>query len=213
MGPRDAIASTWYLNTVRIRTWDHFPVVVKFEGREMKFQKRKKAGQAGPPCPTWRRRSSRISACAPKDHAVGLMTRKKMVSWPCNLDWRLQQLKLRLLRQNPGTVKKIRVPEEIRECSTLAAQCRDPVKRKILRKKARKARREFDAKVGALPRGKIVNRPVVTKLWINGRASEDRDEWKEEIKIHCSKCYDDKSETLEVQAERTESRDAEAIVW
>ena len=94
------------------------------------------------------------------------------------------------------------VPDEIREMSALAAQCRDPVRRKILRKKARKARREFDAGVSALPRGKIVKRPVVTKLWINGRASEDRDEWNEEVKLHCEKCYDDKSETPEVQAER-----------
>ena len=35
----------------------------------------------------------------------------------------------------------------------------------ILRKKAQKARREFDARVGALPRGKVVKEPVVTKLW------------------------------------------------
>ena len=51
------------------------------------------------------------------------------------------------------------------------------------------------------PTGKIVQRPVVTKLWNNGRASEDRDEWKEEVRIHCEICYDDELETPDVQAE------------
>ena len=43
---------------------------------------------------------------------------------------------------------------------------------------------------------------MVTKLWVNGRASEDRDEWTEEVRAHCERCYDDKAETPEVQAER-----------
>ena len=37
---------------------------------------------------------------------------------------------------------------------------------------------------------------------MNGRASEDRDEWTEEVRAHCEKCHDDKTETSEVQAER-----------
>ena len=43
---------------------------------------------------------------------------------------------------------------------------------------------------------------MVTKLWINGRASEDKDEWTEEVRAHDDKCYDDKMDTSEVQAER-----------
>ena len=53
-----------------------------------------------------------------------------------------------------------------------------------------------------LPRGKVINRPVVTKLWVNGRANKDRDEWTEELRAHCEHCYDDQAETPEVQAER-----------
>ena len=97
---------------------------------------------------------------------------------------------------------KFMVPDEIRELASVAAQCRDPVKRRVLRRKAQKARREFDARVGALPRGKVVKKPVVTKLWVNGRANEDREEWCEEVRLHCEECYDDKSETSEIQAER-----------
>ena len=48
----------------------------------------------------------------------------------------------------------------------------------------------------------MIHRPVVTKLWINGRSSEYRDEWTEEASAHCKPCYDDKAETSEVQAER-----------
>ena len=75
------------------------------------------------------------------------------------------------------------------------------MRRRHLRKIAQKARREFDAGKAVLPRGKVINRPVVTKLWVNGRASEDRDEWTEEVRAHCERRYDDE-ETSEVQAER-----------
>ena len=48
----------------------------------------------------------------------------------------------------------------------------------------------------------MINRPVVAKLWVNGRASEDRDEWTEEVRAHCERSYNDKEETPDVQAER-----------
>ena len=57
-------------------------------------------------------------------------------------------------------------------------------------------------RVGAIPRGKIVRRPIVKKLWVNGRASEDREKWMEEEKAHCKRCDDDKEESSEVQTER-----------
>ena len=94
------------------------------------------------------------------------------------------------------------VLEEIRKMASDAAKSRDPVKRRHLRKIARKARREFEAGKAVLPRGKVMNRPVVTKLWVNRRASKDRGEWTEEVKAHCERCCDDKEETPEVQAER-----------
>ena len=73
-----------------------------------------------------------------------------------------------------GNKNKFMIPDEIKEM-VAAAKCRDPVRRKLQKKNARKVRREFDASRSALSRGKIVQRPVVTKLWVNGQASEDRD--------------------------------------
>ena len=98
--------------------------------------------------------------------------------------------------------KKFCVPEEIRGLACDAANCRDPVRRRRLRKFAMRARREFEAGKAVLPRGKVINRPVITKLWVNGRANEGRDEWREEVRAHCERCNDDKEETSEVQAER-----------
>ena len=46
MGLRDLVSTTWFLNKTRIRTWDHFPVLVKIEGREMRVKKAK-TGSAG----------------------------------------------------------------------------------------------------------------------------------------------------------------------
>ena len=68
-----------------------------------------------------------------------------------------------------------------------------------MRKIARESRRKFEAGRAVLLVGKVINKPVVTKFWINGRASEDRDECIEEVRGHCERCYDDKAETSEVQ--------------
>ena len=48
----------------------------------------------------------------------------------------------------------------------------------------------------------MINSPVVTKLWVNGRVSEDRHEWTKELRAHCERSYDYKEDTSEVQAER-----------
>ena len=47
----------------------------------------------------------------------------------------------------------------------------------------------------------MIHKPVVTKPCINGRASEDRDEWTKEVRAHDEKCCD-KTETSAVHAER-----------
>ena len=42
MEPRHLVSTTLYLNKTRVLPWDHLPVVVKIEGREMTVRKRKK---------------------------------------------------------------------------------------------------------------------------------------------------------------------------
>ena len=46
MGPRDLRSTTWYLNKMRLRTWDIFPVVVKIDGKDLR-PKRGGKGWAG----------------------------------------------------------------------------------------------------------------------------------------------------------------------
>ena len=46
LGPRDLQSTTWYLNNTGLRTWDHFPVVVRIDGKELGAKKCKK-GFAG----------------------------------------------------------------------------------------------------------------------------------------------------------------------
>ena len=98
------------------------------------------------------------------------------------------------------------VPDEIRDMASEAAQCRNPVRKKELRKIALKARREFEAGTAVLTRGKVIQRPVVTKLWVNGCANEDGDEGAEDVRAHCERCHNDKAKTSEVQAERIRRR-------
>ena len=39
MGPRDLQSATWYLNKTGLRTWDHVPVVLTIDGRELMVKK------------------------------------------------------------------------------------------------------------------------------------------------------------------------------
>ena len=72
------------------------------------------------------------------------------------------------------------------KATTMASRNKNkPARKRVLRKKALKARGEFEARMGALPRGKVVKKPVVTKLWVDGRATEDRVEWCEEVRLRC----------------------------
>ena len=53
---------------------------------------------------------------------------------------------------------KFTVLDEIKETAAEAAKCRDPVRRKLLRKSARKARREFEASRTDLPGSKMIQK-------------------------------------------------------
>ena len=157
MGPRDLVFKTWYLNKTRIRTWDHFPVVVKIEGREMRVRKGKKVWAGWTPVSENEERKFQERCLCP-DGSRSCCDANE-VQWPGGFAGKTG----RCCRGGQGYYV------EIRELSSMAAQCRDPVKRRVLRRKAQKARREFDARVGALPRGKVVKKPVVTKIWVDGR--------------------------------------------
>ena len=46
LGPRNLRSETWHLDQVRFRTWDHFLVITRVEGQEIRTKKRVK-GWAG----------------------------------------------------------------------------------------------------------------------------------------------------------------------
>ena len=155
-------------NKVRLRTCDHFSVILKIEGRDLKTKKGMKGWAS------WIPRSEDETS---RFQELVLCSGDGRVGTHEDGDDGLAAL-LERLEEAAAAVKatttalrnrnKFTVPDEIREMAAEAATCRD----------------------------------LVTKLWINGRASEDRDEWTEEVRVHCEKCYDDKMETSEVQAER-----------
>ena len=43
-------------------------------------------------------------------------------------------------------------------------------------------------------------------LWVAGRSGEDKEEWMDEVRARYERCYDDKGETSEVQAERVQEQ-------
>ena len=160
--------------------------------------------------------NSKNCVAARKGRAAGAMP-MRLAAWSlCRREWKALSLRSRPPRLHLGT-NKFMVPEEVRVLASSAAQCCDPVKRKVLRKHAQKARREFDLEVGALPRGKIDKEACGDHALGQRRGDpEDREEWCDEVRLHFEKCYDDKSETSEKQTERIgvqECRDDSAVAF
>ena len=104
MGPRDLVSTTWYLNKSRIRTWDHFPVVVMIEGREMRVrQGEKKGGRVGLQFQQTRRGNSKNYVSVPKGLAAGAMPMRSVAWRLCKRDWMVLPWRSRPLRWSPGT--------------------------------------------------------------------------------------------------------------
>ena len=189
-------------------------MIVKIEEKDVKTKKGVKGWVGWIPRSGPRKASSKILCSA--QAIVQLRPRQNEPDRLVALQERLEDAASAV--KAPTTASRNRnrfsVPDDIKEMADDAATCRDPVRRKLLRKRARKARREFEAGRAVLPRGKVIHRPVVTKLWINGRASEDRDEWAEEMRAHCEKRYHDKTENSEVEAEeRFVTKEIAVTAW
>ena len=84
---------------------------------------------------------------------------------------------------------KVKIPDDSGRME--AANLREPVSRKVLRTRARGAKRKLEARIGAIPTGKVVEKRPIKKSWIDGKVREHREEWKREVKAHCEMCHDD----------------------
>ena len=90
-------------------------------------------------------------------------------------------------------------PEDVRLLEEAAARCTAKIKRKVLKKHARKARVERCC----FERGKQkTKRKPLTELQVKGHLTEDREEWQQELQRHFVEVYIDKEETKEFQQNR-----------
>ena len=106
MGPKD-ISATWHLNQVRLRTWDHFLVVARIEGRELKTKKCVKGWAGGLPFQKQRISGSKnLCSVHEKSMAKPLHATPKMVrDWSFYMTgwWALlRRFKPSRLRQGTG---------------------------------------------------------------------------------------------------------------
>ena len=72
-------------------------------------------------------------------------------------------------------------PENVRLREEAAARCTTKIKRRVLRRQARKARAEHLVKCSLEPRKEKSKRKPLTELYIEGYFTEDRAEWQEEL--------------------------------
>ena len=70
-----------------------------------------------------------------------------------------------------------RTPEQVITSEGAAARCTQANKVKVLRKRARNARADPAVTCSMMPGKKIPKRKPLTKLYVNGKFTEDREEW------------------------------------
>ena len=98
-----------------------------------------------------------------------------------------------------------KAPENVRLREEAAARYTEKIiKRRILKKQARKARAEHHVRCCLEPGRKQVQRKPITELFVNGQLTEDREEWQKELQWHCEEVYTDLEETKEEQESRIE---------
>ena len=165
MEPKDLCSTTWYLNKVRLRTWDHFPVTVE-NGRDLRTKKGVKGWAVWIPRSEVEKSKFQELALCPNDDWTKIL-KDERDGLGASQD-RLEEAAaaVKAITTAVRNRNKFTVPNEIREMAAEAAKCRDPLRRKPPRKRTREARREFKAGGAVQPGGKVIHRLVVTKLWI-----------------------------------------------
>ena len=119
MVPHDHVFTTWYLNKTRIRTLDHFPVVVKIEGREMRMRKEKK--RVGGLDSSFTRRGEEIQRTMSRSWCDA-----NEVSGLEALQARLEGAAVEIKATTMASRNKNKfMVEDFRALASLAAQCRD----------------------------------------------------------------------------------------
>ena len=88
-------------------------------------------------------------------------------------------------------------PESVKLREEAAARCTKKIKRKVLKKQARKARADHLVKCCLEPGKKKAKRKPLAELYIKRKFH--RREWLKELQRHCEEVYADQEETKEVQ--------------
>ena len=86
--------------------------------------------------------------------------------------------------------------ESVKPREEAAARCTAKIKRKVLKKQARKARSRASSKM-LHATGKKGQKEAVERTNVKGYFTEDRDEWRKELPRHCEEVYFDQEETKE----------------
>ena len=135
----DVCASTWYLNKTRIRTWDLFPVIVKIEVKEVKMTKGKKCWTGWTPVSKTEEGQFQEFCSCPEGVRIWIDEKQEDGLEALQLRFETAAGQVKATTMVSRNKKKFAVPDEIRVMAAMAAQSRDPVKRRALRKKAQKS--------------------------------------------------------------------------
>ena len=73
------------------------------------------------------------------------------------------------------------------------------MKRRVLKKQARKARADHLVKCCVMPGRKKIEATPFSELYVDEKFTEDKEEWQNKLQRHCEGVFSDPDETREVQ--------------
>ena len=180
-------------------TWDHYPIFARIEEEPhvKVFQKRNKKWTCWKPTTEEQLLLFKREVMEnERDTEADLCTAQKNIE---NAAKKIQH------RTNAQKEKELmRTPENVRLREEAAARFTAQMKRKVLRRQARKARAEHLVRCSLGQGKKKARRKPLTELYVKGHVTEDRTEWQKELQRHCEEVYTDMEETKEEQENRIE---------
>ena len=97
------------------------------------------------------------------------------------------------------TTLSYRTPDDVRKREEAAARCTKVIKRRVLKKQARKARAQHLVRCCLALGKKKASRKPFTELYADGHFTEGREEWQKELQRHCEQVYTDQEEAKDAQ--------------
>ena len=142
----------------KLRGWDHHPAVIKIDGRELKLVKEEKGWASWIPDTELGRETFTRQVLCPEGPRAWARAEKQEV---------LEELQTRI--ENSAVLVKATMLATRNESKFKIS---DDITRMECWELVSRVKRKFDARIDAMPSGKVVKKRPIKNFWIDGKVSE-----------------------------------------